>query len=82
MRIRRMTEKYEGRAEGLCAGLPYDTELAGSDGVSIIFWCGDSFNEEALQKALHHARNARDVVQAVASLGQPSSFWAHQDIEP
>lgn len=82
MRIRRMDEPFQGRAEGLCAGLPYDTELASSAGVSILFWCGDSFDQEKLETALHHARRSRDVVCAVASLGAPSSFWAHQDIGP
>ncbi len=80
MRIRKMNDVFEGRAEGVCCGLPYDTELASSAGVSILFWCGESFDDELLEKALHVARNNRDVVYAIASLGQPTSFWAHEDM--
>lgn len=80
MRIRKLAEVFDGRAEGLCRGLPYNTEQASSAGVSILFWCGDAFDEALLQKALRTARNNRDVVGAVASLGQPTGFWAHEDM--
>jgi hypothetical protein len=80
MRIRKLEEPLEGRAEGMCGGFPYDTELAGPDGVSICFWYWDTYDEAALQAALAKARNARDIVYAVASPGQPKSFWAHSDI--
>ena len=80
MRIRRLESNLADRAEGLCCGLPYNTELASSAGCSIHFWCGESFDEELLQKALHTARNNRDIVYALASLGEPTGFWAHQDM--
>lgn len=80
MKIRKMSELYTGRAEGLCAGLPYDTELAGSAGCSIVFWCGEAYDDDKLQAAVKAARRERDIVYAIASLGQPSAFWAHQDI--
>jgi len=80
MKVRRLEETLDDRAEGLCCGLPYNTELASSAGCSIHFWCGESFDENLLQKALVKARHNRDIVCALASLGQPTSFWAHQDI--
>ena len=80
MRIRKLDKVFQGRAEGRCCGLPYDTELASSQGVSILFWCGDSFDDVLLQKALFAARNSRDVICAVASLGAPEKFWANSDI--
>lgn len=81
MKIRKLTERLEDKAEGMCGGFAYNTELAGPGGVSICFWYGDTYDEAKLQLALHKARNARDVVRALASPGQPTSFWAHQDIE-
>ena len=80
MKIRKLSEPLVDRAEGTCGGFPYNTELASSAGCSICFWYGDTYNEAALQHALRKARNARDIVYALASPGQPTSFWAHQDI--
>ena len=80
MRIRKLQEIEEGKAEGLCCGLPYDTQLVSSAGVSILFWCGESFDDADLQKALHTARSNWDVVCAYASLGQPTGFRANQDM--
>lgn len=80
MKIRKLTEPLIDKAEGMCGGFPYNTELASSAGVSICFWYGDTYDEERLQRALHKARNARDVVMALASPGQPTGFWAHQNI--
>lgn len=80
MRIRKTDGVLEGKAEGVCCGLPYDTELVSSAGVSIHFWCGEFFDEALLETALSAARAARDVVRATASLGAPTGFWAHNDI--
>ena len=80
MKIRKMEEVLVDRAEGMCCGLPYNTDLVSSAGCSILFWCGDAFDESLLQTALSKARGSRDIVYAVASLGQPTGFWAHQDI--
>jgi hypothetical protein len=68
------------RAEGLCCGLPYDTQLASSAGCSIHFWCGEAFDDALLEQALKKARSNRDIIYASASLGQPINFWANQDI--
>lgn len=80
MKLRKLDEPLVGKAEGLCDGIPYDTELAGPDGVSICFWYGDDYDEERLQRALEKARADRDIVRAIASPGQPTKFWAHHDI--
>ena len=80
MKIRKLSEPLVDRAEGTCGGFQYNTELVSSAGCSICFWYGDTYNEAALQHALRKARNARDIVYALASPGQPTSFWAHQDI--
>lgn len=80
MKIRKMKERLIDKAEGLCCGLPYNTELASSAGCSIVFWCGESFDDELLAKALRRAQAARDIVYAYASLGQPTKFWAHSDM--
>lgn len=80
MKIRKLEETLVDRAEGLCCGLPYSTELVSAEGCSIHFWCGDSFDEVLLKKALRTACNNRDIVRAIASLGQPTGFWARQDM--
>lgn len=79
MKIRRMTEPHEGRAEGTCCGLPYQTELASSQGISVVFWCGDDFDNDLLQKAAHSMCNRRDVVYILASLGQPTDYYKHRE---
>lgn len=80
MKIRRMETPLEDKAEGLCCGLPYNTELASIAGCSIHFWCDEAFDDDLLQEALEKARRNRDIIYASASLGQPTKFWAHQDI--
>lgn len=79
MRIRQI-EPLEDKAEGLCCGLPYDTQLASSAGVSIHFWVGETRDQGLLEKALHVARGNRDIVYATWSHGEPIGFWAHQDM--
>src|SRR5664279_5553481 len=78
MKIRK-TDVLESKAEGLCCGLPYSTELASVNGCSIHFWCGDAIDNDLLERALGKARSERDIVCAQASLGQPTGFWAHQE---
>lgn len=81
MRIRKLSEPLNDKAEGYCGPFPYSTELAGPDGVSLHFWTGAQEPTHAdLQAALDKARRARDIVYATWSCGFPISFWAHQDI--
>lgn len=77
----RKTEDPGGKAEGLCEGLPYTTELVSSEGVAVHFWVGEEYDKAKVALALHKARNERDVVCASWSYGQPASFWAHSDIK-
>jgi hypothetical protein len=81
--IVRKVEPLEDKAEGKCVGIPYNTELASSNGVSIHFWMGNLNDKEAkalAEKALMIARRNRDVVSASWSHGDPTSFWANQDM--
>jgi hypothetical protein len=71
------------KAEGHCYGLPYNTELVNSNGVSVHFWTGDReepFARQAAEAAERRIRQNRDVVYCTYSSGYPSGFWAHQDI--
>lgn len=80
MRITKL-EHVDDRAEGDCCGIPYNTELAGPDGVHIHFWLGDQTPESArLSEALAAAQAHRDVVRASWSPGKPRNYWAHSDI--
>ena len=78
--------KIEGRvdkAEGRCCGFPYDTQLVSSAGVSIHFWVGlvgPEYASEAVNNALAVARRHRDIVSVTWSPGQPTGFWANQDM--
>ena len=78
--IARKIDPIEGRAEGRCCGLPYDTQLASSAGCAIHFWVGETHNPELLKKAVSVARNHRDIVYATWSHGEPTSFWANEDM--
>lgn len=68
------------KAEGLCNGLPYTTDTYNKDGCIIHFWFGDGVTKPP-GIALRKAMNARDIVRATWSFGEPTGFWAHQDIE-
>lgn len=75
------------RAEGVCGGFPYDTQLVSADGVQVIFWTGEHEPSNPtvyamLQRALRAIQDDRDVVSAVACKGAPISYWNHADIEP
>lgn len=82
MQPRKIDEPFEDRAEGLCNGLPYTTELVSSEGVSVHFWTGDLNGDhltEALAIACDTIRRKRDVVRIQYSTGEPTGFWAHLD---
>lgn len=69
------------KAEGLCDGVPYDTQIVSADGCCVHFWMGDdSKNKERLQKLISIARYNRDVVQITFSDGAPDGFWANQEM--
>lgn len=68
-------------AEGRCNGLAYTTATYNKDGCAIHFWCPAAPSHFTLQPALEKAMNARDIVMASWSLGEPDGFWAHNDIE-
>lgn len=71
------------KAEGMCKGLPYNTELANSNGVAVHLWTG-ALTGEALRSAIEAAsraiRNHRDVVYVTYSTGTPGGFWAKEHI--
>jgi hypothetical protein len=68
-------------AEGLCDGIPYDTDLVSINGVAIHFWYGDRTpTPEEVQPVLATARRHRDIVGCTFSAGAPTKFWAHEDI--
>lgn len=80
MRIR-LVDNPKTKAEGLCNGLPYDTQLVNINGVNIHFWVSDPYDSMQLPAALSKAINERDIVSATWSLGEPTGFWAHQNID-
>lgn len=75
-----IVEALDDKAEGRCLGLPYTTELVNINGVRIHFWCGAEFDEELISRAITVARSERDIVAVSCSLGEPSGFWAHEDL--
>ena len=80
MRILNITNP-DTKAEGLCNGLPYTTATYNKDGCTIHFWVGDCPLAVDVDTALRKAMNARDIIMASWSFGEPSGFWAHEDIE-
>lgn len=75
----RKIETPDTAAEGLCGGVPYNTELVSISGVAIHFWLGN--NNEGMVPTLEAiARRNRDIVGVTYSSGMPSGFWAHQDM--
>ena len=62
-------------------GIPYNTDLVSSEGVSIHFWLDsiDQLGKAFFARLLAHARYQRDIVGVTYSVGQPSAFWAHED---
>jgi len=85
MRVRKSDPEFApNAAEGLCEGLPYDTELAGPDGVYVHFWVSPELEakgaeevKQALDRALTQIRRQRDVVEARYSVGTPDRYWNH-----
>lgn len=82
MRLSKIDPPDNLKAEGRCNGLPYNTDLVSINGCAIHFWTGAGVTEKDRRLALHYAINARDIVYATWSLGEPAGFWAHQDIGP
>lgn len=69
------------KAEGLCDGVPYDTQIVSADGCCVHFWMGaDSKNTERLRKLIGIAKNNRDVVEVTFSDGEPDGFWTKLDM--
>jgi len=70
----------DDKAEGLCLGYPYNTELVNADGVCIHFWLGEDATPELAARLLKCAKRERDIVGCTWSEGAPSGFWAKQHI--
>ena len=70
----------DDKAEGMCLGTPYTTELVNCDGVCIHFWFSERPAAAALMPHLGYARRHRDIVRATWSHCHPAGFWAHQNI--
>jgi hypothetical protein len=70
----------EDKAEGLCLGYPYNTELVNADGVCIHFWLGEDAAPELAARLLKRAKRERDIVGCTWSDGAPVGFWAQQHI--
>lgn len=61
--------------------IPFDTQLAGPDGCAIHFWLGDNANVSGLALAARRAAdNHRDIVTCSYSSGQPTGYWATQNM--
>jgi len=70
------------RAEGLCCGFPYNTEIVSINGVWFHVWLGHAAPTQQLLRALEiAARRQRDIVRLTYSAGQPTGFWAHQNFD-
>ena len=80
--IARKTDHVPGKAEGRCLGVPYNTELASINGVSIHFWIGPDgdCSTERLAVLVACARSHRDIVRAQYSMTNPDGFWASADM--
>lgn len=80
MQARRI-DRLDDKAEGRCLGVPYNTELVSINGCSVHFWLGDEVpTEQRLAALLRCTRNNRDIVRATWSDGQPTAFWANEDM--
>lgn len=61
--------------------VPYNTFLAGRDGVHVHIWLGHQDSVENARKLKSFATNFNDVVSCSYSSGQPQGYWAHQDMK-
>jgi hypothetical protein len=69
------------RHEKLPEPVPYNTELASSQGVSIHFWMGMRAEDSlVLDLCVRIARHNRDIVGVTFSEGDPDGFWAGVDM--
>lgn len=78
----RRIDNPEEKAEGLCLGYPYNTDLVNANGVCIHFWLGEDASPELAERLLKCAKGARDIVGCTWSDGEPVGFWAHEHIGP
>jgi hypothetical protein len=82
-RIPRPEDKAEGmvRNDKLPGPIPYNTELAGSEGVSLHLWMGQHADDSlALDLCVRIARHNRDIVAVTFSEGDPTGFWSGCDM--
>ena len=78
-------EHVEEKAEGDCLGLPYNTEIISSQGCEVLFWLGERDpkapeTKALLERAIRIARYWRDVVRVIACPGQPTGYWARDNM--
>lgn len=69
-------------AEGDCDGVPYNTQLVSSRGVTIHFWLPEAESGARATELRKIALRHRDIVGTTWSYGQPEGYWAHEDIGP
>ena len=77
-------EKAEGdiHVPGLKEPVPYNTWSAGPDGCHLHIWLDiPYYGAETARKIKAFATNFRDIVSASYSEGEPTSYWAHQDMK-
>lgn len=77
----RKVEYVQGRAEGRICGLPYNTEVINGNGTEFHIWIGNRTMDVHLCARLTGvARAHRDVVRFTYCEGEPTGFWANEDI--
>lgn len=84
-RVECPVEKAEGDIHypGVAVPVPYNTYLAGPDGVHLHIWLDvPYYGPKTARKIKAFATNFRDVVSASYSEGAPAGYWAHQDMRP
>lgn len=84
-RVEPPAEKAEGDIHypGIPDPIPYNTYLAGPDGVHLHMWLPvPYYGGKTARKIKAFATNFNDVVSASYSGGKPTGYWAHQDMKP
>lgn len=73
----------DAKAEGVCHGLPYDTQLVSINGVEVLFWIGDltisNETKALLARAKCEMKMQRDCVRFIYCRGKPSGYWANEN---
>ena len=78
--VKRRVPWLNAKAEGTCCDVPYDTEIASSEGCTIHFWLGTREPTDKLLSQLEAiATLHRDVIGIYYSEGEPTGYWAHAD---